>query len=180
MSGHRKPAMKTALHAAILLVLVPALVGCGRSISSDPNLETWVTTIKNKPVPPPPPVPVMQRFETFVYNDQGLRDPFAPPVDASKAKGQTGPDPDRRKQVLEAYPLDGLVMVGTLGAGDHLVGLVMSPDRVTHRVLSGTYMGQNDGRVTVVGPAKIDITELVPDGAGGWIERPASIALPNQ
>ena len=179
MAGHGKSAMTSVQRAATLLLLVPMLAACGRGVTSDPNLETWVTTVKNKSVPPPPPVPVMQRFETFVYNDQGLRDPFAPPVDSKQGSGPR-PDPDRRKQVLEAYPLDGLVMVGTLGAGDHLVGLVMSPDRVTHRVTVGTYMGQNDGRVTVVGPAKIDITELVPDGAGGWIERPASIALPNQ
>jgi type IV pilus assembly protein PilP len=122
----------------------------------------------------------MQRFETFLYNDQGLRDPFAAPVDANKGSSGPRPDPDRRKQVLEAFPLDSLVMVGTLGAGSGIVGLVMSPDKVTHRVTTDTYLGQNEGHVTSVGPAKIEITELVPDGAGGWIERPASIALANQ
>jgi len=55
---------------------------------------------------------------------------------------------------------------------------VMSPDRVTHRIAPGNYMGQNDGKVTQVTETKISLTELVPDGAGGWIERPAFIALP--
>jgi len=100
-------------------------------------------------------------------------------VDMSSRGSGPRPDPDRRKQPLEAYPLDGLVMVGTLGAGPGMVGLVMSPDKVVHRVTTDTYMGQNEGHVTSVGPAKIEITELVPDGAGGWIERPASIALAN-
>lgn len=171
---------KLALHCAGLMLTLSVLAGCGRSTTSDPNLESWVAEIKAKPAPALPPVPVMQRFETFLYNDQGLRDPFAAPVDtASKGSGPR-PDPDRRKQPLEAYPLDSLVMVGTLGSGPGIVGLVMSPDRVTHRVTTETYLGQNEGHVTSVGPAKIEITELVPDGAGGWIARPASIALANQ
>ena len=122
----------------------------------------------------------MQKFETFLYNDQGLRDPFSPPVDNSNKGNGPRPDPNRPKQPLEAYPLDGLVMNGTLGSGSSIVGLVMSPDRVTHRVVPGNYLGQNDGKVTEVTPTKISITELVSDGAGGWIERQASIALPNQ
>ena len=168
-------------HYATLLLAVTLLAGCGRTTTSDPNLEAWVAEIKAKPAILPPPIPAMQQFETFLYNDQGLRDPFAAPVDTRSASGPR-PNPDRRKQVLEAYPLDSLVMVGTLGAGNNLVGLVMSPDRVTHRITVApeTYLGQSDGRVTSVEPTKIDITELVPDGAGGWIERPASIALPNQ
>ncbi|MEO6365096.1 MAG: fimbrial protein, partial [Luteimonas sp.] len=27
---------------------------------------------------------------------------------------------------------------------------------------------------------RIEIVELVPDGAGGWLERPATVALENQ
>jgi type IV pilus assembly protein PilP len=149
--------------------------------SSDPdNLENWVASEKAKPAPPLDPIPVMQQFETFIYNDQGMRDPFAAPADTRTTSSGPRPDPDRRKQPLEAYPLDSLNMVGTLGAGANLVALVMSPDKVTHRVTPGTYLGQNDGKVTAVLQDKIVITELVPDGAGGWIERPASIALENQ
>ncbi len=177
MVGNRESALKLALRCATVLVAVSVLAGCGRSTQ---DLEQWVAEVKAKPAPPLPPVPVMQRFETFIYNDQGLRDPFAPPLDTSNKSTGPRPDPDRRKEPLEAYPLDSLVMVGTLGGGSSIVGLVMSPDKVTHRVTPNNHMGQNDGRVTVVGPAKIDITELVPDGAGSWIERPASIALPNQ
>jgi type IV pilus assembly protein PilP len=173
MTGHRKLVLRSvAVFAAVL-----ALTGCSRGTS---DLESWVAQVKARPAPPLDPVPVMQKFETFLYNDQGLRDPFSAPIDtASKGNGPR-PDPNRPKQPLEAYPLDGLVMNGTLGSGSGLVGLVMSPDKVTHRVTLGSYLGQNDGKVIEVTPTKINITELVPDGAGGWIERPASIALPNQ
>jgi type IV pilus assembly protein PilP len=39
------------------------------------------------------------------------------------------------------------------------------------------YLGQSDGRVASVAPERIEIVELVSDGAGGWLERQASLAL---
>jgi len=56
----------------------------------------------------------------------------------------------------------------------------MAPDKVTYRVRPGDYMGQSDGRVTGVFEDRIELVELVPDGAGGWLERPASVALEDQ
>lgn len=175
----------TRFHRPAFRCLVPVtaallLAGCGRGITSDPNLESYVQDVTHRPGPPLAPVPTMQKFETFLYNDQGLRDPFSPPVDSTHGNTGPRPDPNRPKQPMEAFPLDSLVMNGTLGAGDHIVALVMSPDKVTHRVVPGNYLGQNDGKVIEVTPTKINITELVSDGAGGWIERPASISLPNQ
>ena len=61
-----------------------------------------------------------------------------------------------------------------------MVGLVMAPDKVTYRVRPGTYLGQSDGRVVAVHEDHIELIELVPDGAGGWLERPATITLENQ
>ena len=58
-----------------------------------------------------------------------------------------------------------------------MVALVMGPDKVTYRVRPGVYLGQSDGRVTSVREDGIELIELVPDGAGGWLERPASLAL---
>ena len=55
--------------------------------------------------------------------------------------------------------------------------LVMAPDKVTYRVKPGDYMGQSDGRVTGVYEDRVELVELVPDGAGGWLERPAKLAL---
>jgi type IV pilus assembly protein PilP len=121
----------------------------------------------------------MQQFETFEYAAQGLRDPFSR---AFTDEGGSGlrPDAARRKQPLEAFPLDSLDMVGTLGRGAGLVALVMAPDKVTYRVRPGVYMGQSDGRVTAITEDRIELVELVPDGAGGWLERPATVALDEQ
>ena len=68
-------------------------------------------------------------------------------------------------------------MVGTIGAGNGLVALLMAPDKVTYKVSAGNYVGQNDGRITGVYTDRIEIVELVPDGAGGWLERQAKVAL---
>ena len=68
-------------------------------------------------------------------------------------------------------------MVGTIGSGSNIVGLVMAPDKVTYRVSPGAYLGQNDGRITDVQPDRINLVELVSDGAGGWLERPAAVTL---
>ena len=68
-------------------------------------------------------------------------------------------------------------MVGTLGTGSSMQALVMAPDKVTYRVRPGVYLGQSDGQVVSVHEDRIELVELVPDGAGGWLERPASIAI---
>ena len=177
---HRAVGLRWLGAAALML----ALAACGRSVTSTPgdapNLEKWVADVRARPAPPLDPLPVMQQFETFEYAAQDLRDPFS---DAwSNQDGGTGlrPDPNRRKEPLEQYPLDSLDMVGTLGAGGGMIALVMAPDRVTHRIRPGAYLGQSDGRVTSVREDGIELIALVPDGAGGWLERPAAIALEDQ
>jgi len=179
-------ARNSASRLQSLLIIGCALLlsGCGRSITSTPgdapNLEKWTAEVRARPAPPLDLPPVMQQFETFEYAAQSLRDPFSNAF--TDQSGGSGPRPDsnRPKQTLEQFPLDSLDMVGTLGRGGGQIALVMAPDKVTYRVRPGVYLGQNDGRVTGVFEDRIEITELVPDGAGGWLERTASIALEDQ
>ena len=167
----------------IAACFVLSLSACGRSITSTPgdapNLEKWIADVRARPAPPLEPLPVMQQFETFEYAAQSLRDPFSDAWSNSDGGGLR-PDPDRRKETLEQYPLDSLDMVGTIGGGSNLIALVMAPDKVTYRVRPGAYLGQSDGRITGVQEDRIELVELVPDGAGGWLERPAAIALEDQ
>lgn len=173
--------IRMRLPLAILAAL--ALAGCGRSITSSygdaPNLQEWVEEVKHRPAPPLEPLPVMQPFDQFEYSAQNLRDPFSLAFAASS--NPSGPHPDNHpKQVLEQFPLDSLDMVGTLGKGKDMVALVMVPEKVTYRVRVGNYMGQSNGRVTGVFEDRIELVELVPDGAGGWEERPASVTLDDE
>ena len=87
------------------------------------------------------------------------------------------PDSHRPREFLEQYSLDTLKMVGTLDMGGVNYGLVLAGDGRVHRVLIGNHMGQNDGVITAISPARIALTEIVPDGLGGYVQRPAALAL---
>jgi type IV pilus assembly protein PilP len=169
-SSINRKAVPALLMAAVVLLLPACTRGSG-------DLEAWVAEVKARPAPPLDPLPVMKQFETFEYAAQNLRDPFSQPSADSGAGNALRPDPNRRKEVLEAFPLDSLDMVGSIGAGSSIIGLVMGPDKVTYRVRPGNYMGLSDGRITAVFEDRIEMVELVPDGAGGWLERQAKIAL---
>ena len=175
---------KILMRVPVLALAVLALAGCTRGVTSTPgdapNLEKWVADVKARPAPALAPLPVMQQFETFEYAAQNLRDPFSNAFSDQSGGSGPRPDPNRPRQTLEQFPLDSLDMVGTIGRGPGMVGLVMAPDKVTYRVRPGAYMGQNDGRITAVYEDRIELVELVPDGAGGWLERPATLALEDQ
>ena len=157
-----------------VVLLAVALAACG---GAQGDREKWIAEVKARPAPPLDPLPVMQQFETFEYAAQGMRDPFSAAFSNEGSGSGPRPDSNRRKQTLEQFPLDSLDMVGTLHTGPGMVALVMAPDKVTYRVQPGAYMGQSDGRVTAVHEDRVELVELVPDGAGGWLERPAKLAL---
>ena len=166
------------------MMLLVLLAGCARGVTSTPgdapNLQKWVADVRARPAPPLEALPVMQQFETFEYSAQGMRDPFSDAWVSADGSGGLRPDPNRRKEPLEAFPLDSMNMVGTIGKGAGMVALVMAPDKVTYRIRPGIYLGQSDGRVTGIREDRIELIELVADGAGGWLERPASLALDDQ
>jgi type IV pilus assembly protein PilP len=156
-------------------IVVIVLAGC----SPGSDLRQWVTQEKAKKGAPLDPLPVIKTFETFEYKDQDLRDPFNASAEEQEQSANNGPHPDqdRAREPLEAFPLDGLRMSGTLGLAKSIEGLVRDPDGVVHRVHMGNYLGQNYGRITGITEDHIDLVELVPNGSGGWMERQATIAL---
>ena len=68
-------------------------------------------------------------------------------------------------------------MVGTLERNGHAWALVRMSDSTIHRVKPGNYIGQNYGKITKITESEVDVTEIVPDGLGGWMERQATLAL---
>lgn len=176
---NRIAAIKSARVIRVLLMLGAALVlgGCTKGMS---DLRSWVAQEKAKKGAPIEPLPVIKTFETFKYDDQNRRDPFSPStVELQNSSGTNGPRPDanRAKQPLEMFALDSLKMVGTVGSGTGMEVLIKDPGGVIHRVHANEYMGQNYGHVTAISEDHIDLVELVSNGNGGWMERPASIAL---
>ncbi len=68
-------------------------------------------------------------------------------------------------------------MLGVINMGSDSYALVKAPDGVVHRVSRGNHMGQNYGRITRISESQIDLVEIVPDGFGGFMERPANLTL---
>lgn len=162
----------------IVLATLAMLLGLG-GCSGQGNLHAWVAKVKARKGAPLPALPVVKTFETYVYQDQDKRDPFepAPPQAASRNGAGPHPDQNRPRQPLEAFPLDSLEMVGTIGAKGHMEALIEDPHGVIHQVRVGDYMGQNYGHVTEVTASQVDLVELVSNGSGGWRERDATVAL---
>jgi len=165
------------------LILTVLSAGCDRGVTSAPyapaNLPLWVAEVDRREQPPLPPLPPLRRFERVNDGAQNQPDPFSWPARDPGGVGSR-PDSGRPKERLEEFSLDSLNMVGTIRDSRVLVGLVAAPDEVTYRVRPGDYLGQNDGRVTAVYPDRIELVEMVTDGAGGWLERPATVAREGQ
>jgi type IV pilus assembly protein PilP len=150
------------------------LAGCSGGQS---DLQKWIADTKKKPGGRIAALPEVKPYETYVYSAAKLRSPFQP-QGTSGANGQNlRPSSRRNREFLEGFSLDTLRMVGTFKVGSSFYGLVQSKDGLVHKVQPGNYLGQNDGKVTEITGGKISLVEIIPDGLGGYIERPASLAL---
>jgi type IV pilus assembly protein PilP len=159
--------------AALAYSLVTGLAACS---SADDELDRFIEDTKKQPGGRVQPLPEVKPYETFVYAAMDKRSPFVPSGPSGPNSGLR-PDTKRNREFLEQFSLDTLKMVGTLHLGKTTYGLVQSKDKLVHRVVVGNYIGQADGRITEITPSKIVLTEIVPDGLGGYIERPAALSL---
>ena len=166
--------MKRAAFVAVASAAL--LAGCGAASHQD--LVDWMAEQGKGVRGHLDPVPEIKPYESYTYNASSLRSPFVPSAPArTDVANAVRPDVKRPREFLEQFPLDTMQMVGTLQLQGRNYGLVQGKDGLVHRVLPGNYMGQNDGRVVGISSTKISIIEIVPDGLGGYIERPASLAL---
>jgi type IV pilus assembly protein PilP len=159
--------------AAAGIACALGLGGCGDGLG---DLRADIEKAKQRPGGRIEPLPEVQPYVSYEYRMADRRSPF---LQSLAGENPSGPRPDvqRAREYLEQFPLDTLRMVGTLRLGGGNYGLVQTKDGLIHRVLPGNHMGQNDGRVMTVSDARITLVEIVPDGLGGYIERPAALAL---
>ncbi len=164
-----------ALAWMLLATLCASLTACS---SADDDLSRFIEDTRKEPGGRVEPIPEVRPYQTFVYAAAEMRSPFLPGGRGSGA-GMAGlrPDSKRNREFLEQFSLDTLKMVGTLKLGGRMFGLVQTKDGLVHRVSDGNYLGQADGKITDITPAKITLTEIVPDGLGGYMERPAALGL---
>ena len=170
----------------LLVVLVGAalLSACD---SDETEIQKWMQQERAATKPNIQPIPEPKRFTPQVYQQEAQVEPFSSQKltialkrDAQQAGTASAallaPELNRRKEPLEAYPLDAMVMVGSLMKAGQPVALV-KVDNLLYQVRPGNYLGQNYGRITKVGETEVVLRELVQDAAGEWIERPATLQL---
>ena len=165
--------MTTIKRLALMAAVLAALSGCGGDTD---ELRARIEEVKSRPGGRIEPLPVVKPYETFAYAASDLRSPFEVGLTANTTNALR-PDANRPREFLEQFSLDTLRMVGTLRLGGARYGLLQTRDGLVHRVLPGNHIGQNDGRITAIDDGKISLIEIVPDGMGGFIERPAALAL---
>ncbi|MEO5660494.1 MAG: pilus assembly protein PilP [Polaromonas sp.] len=170
--------------APLMLLALFGLSACGSSDQEE--LQQWMAEQRNATRPRISPLPAPTKFTPQTYAQEGSIEPFsnqklaqALKRDASQVNANAAlitPELSRRKEPLEATPLDAVVMVGSLTKAGKPVALVRV-DNLIYQVRVGNHLGQNYGRITAVTEASVVLREIVQDAAGEWIERPMTLQL---
>ena len=160
------------------------LVGCFGDDQQD--IKQWMQEQRNATKPSVPPIPEPKKFTPAPYKTDVSAEPFsnlklaqALKREASQATANAAlvaPELNRRKEVLEGFPLDAVAMVGTMLPKGVPVALVRV-DKLLYQVRVGNYVGQNYGKVVKLTETELVLREIVQDAAGEWIERQASLQL---
>lgn len=160
------------------LVACVLFTGCGGEQHSD--LREFVKNSDTLPRGRIPPLPEVKPYQAIEYAAFDLTDPFKPrkiePPKGSAVAGGVVPDMNRRREPLEAYPLEALKMVGVLKQKEFF-GLIRTPDNNLFQVKTGNYLGQNFGRITAVADGSIKLKEIVQDSGGNWEEKEQTLLL---
>lgn len=168
------------VHVSVLAMLS----GCG--VSGEDSIRQWMVEERNQTRPKVPPIPAPKQFKPEAYTNAAAIEPFsnqkltqALKRDASQAVvngGLVAPELARRKEPLEAFPIDSMSVVGSIIKAGQPVALI-KVDNLLYQVKLGNYLGQNYGRVMKISESEITLREIVQDAVGEWIERIATLQL---
>lgn len=176
--------MGTKNRGVWLALLAPLwLVAC----ATDPNqdLAAWVAEQRNTVRPKVPPVSEPVPYVPQAYLPAPELSPFSEEKLVRSLREESGSaaissllqrEMDRRKEPLEAMPLDTMTMVGVLNRAGRIVALVRV-NGLLYQVSPGNYLGQNYGRVQQITESRVVLREIVQDAAGEWVERAATLEL---
>ena len=174
----------TARPAVAALAVSLALAACTQS--GQEELQQWMNQQRAQTRPKVEPIPEPKKFTPQAYTQERAVDPFSnqkltqalkrESAQTSMTASLVAPELARRKEPLEAYPLDAMTMVGSLIKQGKPVALIRV-DNLLYQVQAGNYLGQNYGRIMKVDETEVVLREIVQDSAGEWIERTAALQL---
>jgi type IV pilus assembly protein PilP len=166
---------------ALLVSVSFGLSGCGDGGVQE--VKQWMDEVRQQTRSIVPKLAEPKKFTPFTYSAKSQVDPYSPAklsVALAKLQANTGngikPDLDRRKEALEAYPLDIVVMVGTLEKPG-LSYALLQIDKSVFQAKVGNYIGQNFGMITRITDSEVQLKEIVRDASGEWVERKAKLEL---
>ena len=162
------------------LALLAVLAGCGDRTD---ELQAWMDQQRHEVKPNVQPLQPPKRFDPEPYAQAQGVEPFsnqklsvALKQEARQPNSLLASEMNRRREPLEAYPLDSMAMVGSVVRGGRQFAL-LRVENLLYQVKLGDYLGQNYGRVTRIAETEIALREIVQDAAGEWVERPAVLQL---
>jgi type IV pilus assembly protein PilP len=165
---------------AVCVVLTAGLAACS---SQQEELQDWMTQERNQTRPMVQPISAPQKFNPQRYEVTESVDPFstqkltvAIKQEATQPNSAVAAEFNRRKEPLEAYPLDSMKMVGSVRRKGTEYAL-LKVDNLLYQVRVGEHLGQNYGKIMKITETDISLREIVQDAAGEWIERPAALQL---
>jgi type IV pilus assembly protein PilP len=161
---------------------VVVLTACGAGDQEE--LSKWMQDVRAQTKVSVQKLPEPKKYEPYSYQSSGQLDPFDPQKVAvaqaklqAKSSNANRPDLDRRREPLEAFPLDTLSMVGVLIRGSKVSALIKVDKTIYPPVNVGDYMGQNFGRIAAITETEVTLKEKVQDAAGEWTERVTKLQL---
>jgi len=171
----------TSLRFWLITAALPLLAACGDDDAQ--QVRAWMREVDAQTKVKVPPLTEPKTFIPFAYAQKDVVDPFNPNkllAELAKLDARTGgglrPDVERRKELLESYPLDTVKMVGTIEKNG-VIHAVLQIDRSVHQVVKGQHIGQNYGRITGITEDAVSIREIVQDATGDWVERLSKLEL---
>jgi type IV pilus assembly protein PilP len=172
--------IRFALSALSVAVLTMSLAAC---TGEQDELTQWMEQQKREVKPSVLPLSPPKKFDPQPYTSLTSVDPFstqkltvALKQEARQPNSMLAAEINRRKEPLEAYPLDSMSMVGSVAKHGQPYAL-LKVDNLLYQVKVGDYLGQNYGKITRITETEISLREIVQDAAGEWIERPGSLQL---
>jgi type IV pilus assembly protein PilP len=167
-------------HRLLLLILM-TIVAAGCQQKEKEDLSQFVAQTSRMKAKEIEPLPNIKPVEPFAYDAQEFAEPFnkenLKPRQVVSARSGTGPDTNRRREPLENYPLDSLMMVGTLFREDEQRVIIKTPEGAVQTAVVGNYLGQNYGKIISIEENEIVVNEQVLNSAGTWVGRDASIKV---
>jgi type IV pilus assembly protein PilP len=163
------------------IVALLNLTGCGDNGVTE--LQQWMESVKKETRVVVAKVSEPKVYVPVIYSGKADLDPFNSAkllvaLARMKAESNNGlrPDMERRKEVLEAYSLDELKMVGVIERSTARHALIQV-DKSVFQAKVGNYIGPNFGLITKITDTNLELKEIVQDAAGEWIERKATLEL---